>query len=109
MELVGISEALGQSDVFWISGDAVFQRVLPAEFDSLPIAERTLFRVAQIRANLNAHLLLHRRLALPDTSFLLHPSLKRLLETEPDYWDFLRDGVLVPIMREGGWKFQKNS
>jgi hypothetical protein len=106
VELPNLSEALSIPDVFWASGDAVFQKLLPRTWRRKSPSVQAMHRMTDIRGNLNYHLLTHRRLIITDTSLLLSPQLMTLIEKKPAYSEFLRQGIIVPAMREGVASFQ---
>ena len=95
MELPNLSEPLSVPDVFWASGDAVFQKLLPRTWRHKSPSAQAMYRMTDIRGNLNYHLLTHRRLIIPDTSLLLSPQLMTLLNKDPTYSEFLRQGIIV--------------
>ncbi|MGP4105195.1 hypothetical protein [Nonomuraea sp. KM90] len=90
-------------DVFWAAGDPAFARR-----SNRPIRGKSRFMqgLVDVRGNLNYHLLMHRRLFLPDTSILFAPPLLKLL-AKPDsgYQIFLTDGTIVPAMRASANSF----
>ncbi|MGW7131317.1 hypothetical protein ACWGIA_23685 [Streptomyces bobili] len=92
MELKEISVAPEYPDAYWAAGDEAYQLLEP-------LGEK---RTAQLRANINHNLLLHRRLFLADTSILVSPSMFTLLRDEqygPGYQKLFRDGLIVTTMR----------
>jgi len=95
VELPNLSEPLSVPDVFWASGDAVFQKLLPRTWRHKSPSAQAMYRMTDIRGNLNYHLLTHRRLIIPDTSLLLSPQLMTLLNKDPTYSEFLRQGIIV--------------
>lgn len=92
MELHEISTPPEYPDTYWAAGDEAYQLLEP------PGEKRT----SRLRANINHHLLLHRRLFLADTSMLVSPSMFALLRDEhygPGYQQLFRDGLIVTAMR----------
>lgn len=100
MELPIISEPPSVPDIFWGTGDIVFQKTLPQNWRRKSLEEQMMHRMAEIRGNLNYHLLTHHRLFLPDTSLLYNQPLITLFRQYPAYQDYLHQGIIVPAMRE---------
>lgn len=107
MGLPSISEPISFPDVFWATGDAVFQKSLPKDWSRESVKVQMMHQMIEIRGNLNYHLLTHRRLVLPDTSLLLNFPLMVLFRQRPAYQDFLRQGIIIPAMRENVESFRE--
>jgi hypothetical protein len=106
MELPNLSDPLSIPDVFWSAGDFVFQKTLPQDWRHKLLEEQMMHRMAEIRGNLNYHLLTHRRLVIPDTSLLYNQPLINLFRQYPAYQDYLSQGIIVPAMRENVTSFE---
>lgn len=73
---------------------------------SRPYPSLRFFRLTQVKANVNCHLVQHRRIVLPDTGLLLSPLLKLIVEQEPEYRSLLKSAV-VPILRPNAANFRE--
>ncbi len=108
MSLSSITEPLGTPDAFWSAMDHAFVRAR-GQTRKTP-AKKLHWRTSEFRTNLNYNLLTHRRLVVEDVSLLLSRELMRLLDQEsgqPQYRDFLREGVIVPALRESVSSFEE--